>query len=73
MWSYSSVHDVQLTLNRPAAECEVAGMRIGTSKSEAMVPSWKKVKCLFQVREEILPQVEKFKYLRVLFTSEGRM
>ncbi|TWW77426.1 hypothetical protein D4764_12G0008160 [Takifugu flavidus] len=41
----------------------VAGIKISTSKSEAVV----------RVKEEILPQVEEFKYLRVLFTSEGRM
>ncbi|TWW76575.1 hypothetical protein D4764_13G0012370 [Takifugu flavidus] len=47
-------------------------MRISTSKSEAMVLNWKKVGCLLRVKE-ILPQVEKFKYFGVLFTSEGRM
>ena len=31
------------------------------------------MECLFQVGEEILPQVEEFKYLGVLFTSEGKM
>ncbi len=29
--------------------------------------------CPLQVSEEFLPQVEEFKYLGVLFTSEGRM
>ncbi|TWW80182.1 hypothetical protein D4764_10G0012120 [Takifugu flavidus] len=48
-------------------------MRISTSKSEAMVLNQKKVECLLRVKEEILPQVEEFKYLGVLFTSEGRM
>ncbi|TWW68240.1 hypothetical protein D4764_19G0000380 [Takifugu flavidus] len=38
-----------------------------------MVLNWKKVECLLQVKEEILPQVKEFKYLGVLFTSEGRM
>ncbi|KAK3508205.1 hypothetical protein QTP70_017467 [Hemibagrus guttatus] len=42
-------------------------------KSEAMVFDWKKVACTLQVGGEVLPQVEQFKYLRVLFTSEGRM
>lgn len=46
-------------------------MRIGSFKSEAMFLDWKRVECLLQVREEILPQVE-FKDLRALFTSEGR-
>ncbi|TWW62669.1 hypothetical protein D4764_04G0013160 [Takifugu flavidus] len=48
-------------------------MRISTSKSEGMVLNRKKVECLLRVKEEILPQVEEFKYLGVLFTSEGRM
>ncbi|KAK3507789.1 hypothetical protein QTP70_000372 [Hemibagrus guttatus] len=58
---------------RFAAECEAAGMRVSTSKSEAMVLNQKKVACTLQVGEEVLPQVEEFKYLGVLFTSEGRM
>ena len=48
-------------------------MKISTSTFEAIVLNWKKVECLLQVREEILSQVEEFKYLGVLFTSEGNM
>ncbi|TWW56187.1 hypothetical protein D4764_08G0001740 [Takifugu flavidus] len=48
-------------------------MKISTSKSEAMVLNRKKVECLLRVKEEILPQVEEFNYLGVLFTSEGKM
>ncbi|KAI3353859.1 hypothetical protein L3Q82_004862 [Scortum barcoo] len=72
----SSSSDLQLSLGRTirfAAECEAAGMRISTSKSEAMVLSWKRVDCPLWVGEEFLPQVEDFKYLGVLFTSEGKM
>ncbi|KAK3568242.1 hypothetical protein QTP86_002009 [Hemibagrus guttatus] len=65
--------DLQHALGRFAAECEAAGMRVITSKSEAMVLDWKKVACTLQVGGEVLPQVEQFKYLGVLFTSEGRM
>ncbi|MDF4304923.1 reverse transcriptase domain-containing protein, partial [Vibrio parahaemolyticus] len=68
-----SSSDLQLSLRRFIAECEAAGMRISTSKSEAMVLSRKRVDCPLQVRGEVLPQVEEFKYLGVLFTSEGRM
>ncbi|KAI3366640.1 hypothetical protein L3Q82_009329 [Scortum barcoo] len=50
-----------------------AGMRISTSKSEAMVLDRKRVACPLRVGGEILPQVEEFKYLGVLFTSEGKM
>ncbi|KAK3528789.1 hypothetical protein QTP70_011573 [Hemibagrus guttatus] len=38
-----------------------------------MVLDRKKVACTLQVGGEVLPQVEEFKYLGVLFTSEGRM
>ncbi|TWW66862.1 R2 Retrovirus-related Pol polyprotein from type I retrotransposable element [Takifugu flavidus] len=69
----SLARDRQLSLDRFAAACEAAGMKISTSKSEAMVLNRKKVKCLLRVKEEILPQVEEFKYLGVLFTSGGRM
>ncbi|KAK3573226.1 hypothetical protein QTP86_015140, partial [Hemibagrus guttatus] len=65
--------DLQHALGRFAAECEVGGMRVSTSKPEAMVLDWKKVACTLQVGGEVLPQVEQFKYLGVLFTSEGRM
>ncbi|KAK3543929.1 hypothetical protein QTP70_031842 [Hemibagrus guttatus] len=69
----SSGLDLQHALGRFAAECEEAGMRVSTSKSEAMVLDRKKVACTLQVGGEVLPLVEEFKYLRVLFTSEGRM
>ncbi|KAK3538555.1 hypothetical protein QTP86_006718 [Hemibagrus guttatus] len=65
--------DLQHALGHFAAECEVAGMRVSTSKSEAMVLDRKKVVCTLQVGGEVLPQVEEFKYLGILFTSEGRM
>ncbi|KAK3565835.1 hypothetical protein QTP86_015814 [Hemibagrus guttatus] len=65
--------DLQHALGRFAAECEAAGMRVSTSKSEAMALNRKKVACTLQVGGEVLPQVEEFKYLGVLFTSEGRM
>ncbi|TWW57364.1 hypothetical protein D4764_07G0000830 [Takifugu flavidus] len=61
----SSACDLQRSLDRFAAACEAAGIKISTSKSEAMVLNRKK--------EEILPQVEEFKYSGCLFTSEGRM
>ncbi|KAI3359832.1 hypothetical protein L3Q82_013828, partial [Scortum barcoo] len=50
-----------------------AVMRISTSKSEAMVLDRKRVACPLRVGGEVLPQVEEFKYLGVLFTSEGKM
>ncbi|KAI3372530.1 hypothetical protein L3Q82_023015 [Scortum barcoo] len=68
----SSSQDLQHVLERFAAECEAAGMRISTSKSEAMVLDRKRVACPLWVGGEVLPQVEEFKYLGVLFTSEGK-
>ncbi|KAK3553040.1 hypothetical protein QTP86_031194 [Hemibagrus guttatus] len=65
--------DLQHALGRFAAECEAAGMRVSTSKLEAMVLDRKKVACTLQIGGEVLPQVEEFKYLGVLFTSEGRI
>ena len=69
----SSNSDLQPSLGGFAAECETEGIRISTSKSEAMVLSWKRVDCPLQVGGESLLQVEEFKYLGVLFTSEGKM
>uniref|UniRef100_A0A8C6NUK4 Reverse transcriptase domain-containing protein n=1 Tax=Nothobranchius furzeri TaxID=105023 RepID=A0A8C6NUK4_NOTFU len=68
----SSSSDLQLLLGRFMAKCEAAGMRISTSKSETMVLDWERVACQLRVGREVLPQVEEFKYLGVLFTSEGR-
>ncbi|KAK3523148.1 hypothetical protein QTP86_020202 [Hemibagrus guttatus] len=50
--------DLQHALGRFAAECEAAGMRVSTSKSEAMVLDRKKVACTLQFGGEVLPQVE---------------
>uniref|UniRef100_A0A669BS49 Reverse transcriptase domain-containing protein n=1 Tax=Oreochromis niloticus TaxID=8128 RepID=A0A669BS49_ORENI len=68
----SSGDGLQLALEQFAAECEAVGMRMSTSKSEAMVLSRKRVECPLRVRDKFLPQVEEFKYLGVLFTSDGR-
>ncbi|KAK3565554.1 hypothetical protein QTP86_011946 [Hemibagrus guttatus] len=69
-----SLYDWSRSLVRIASsECGAAGMRVSTYKTEAMVLDWKKVACTLQVGGEFLPQVEEFKYLRVLFTSEERM
>lgn len=68
----SSNSDLQLGLGQFAAECETVGMRFSTSKSEAKVFSWKKADCPLLVVEELLPQVEDFKYLGVSFKSEGK-
>ncbi|KAI3353065.1 hypothetical protein L3Q82_019630 [Scortum barcoo] len=46
----SSGQDLQHVLERFAAECEAAGMRISTSKSEAMVLDRKRVACALSRR-----------------------
>ncbi|TWW79365.1 hypothetical protein D4764_10G0003950 [Takifugu flavidus] len=69
----SGSRDLQQMLGRVATKCEAAGMRMSTSKSESMVLAQKKVECLLRVEEEVLPQVEDFKYLGILFMSEGMM
>ncbi len=66
-----SVCDPQHLMDQFAAECEVAGMRISTSTSEAKVLCRKQVDGPLRVGNESLPQVKKFKYLVILFTSEG--
>ena len=38
-----------------------------------MVLSWKRVECLLRVGSEVLSQADELKYLRVLFTSDGRI
>ena len=68
-----SSQDLQHVLGWFAAECEAAWMRIGTSKSNAIVLDQTKVACSHRVGGELLPQVEEFKCLGVLFTSEERM
>ena len=46
---------------------KAAEMRISTSKSQ------KRMECPVRVRSELLPQVEDFKYLGVMFTTGGRI
>ena len=58
----SSESDLQRALERFAAECVVAGMRISTSKTESLVVSRSPVQCALHVSGASLKQVEKFKY-----------
>ena len=50
-----------VSLDQFVAECEAAGMKISTSKSEAIVVSRKPVNCLLCVGNVSLPQVKEFK------------
>jgi len=47
----SSSHDCQCALVWFAAECEVAKMKVSSSKSKAMVLNWKKLGCSHWLRD----------------------
>ena len=68
----SSGGDLQQALKRFAAECCKAGMRVSVAKTETLVLSRKPSQCTLHVSGTSLRQVEKFKYLGVVFTSDGR-
>lgn len=68
----SSGSDLQFAAGWYATEFAVAGMRVSASMSETMVLSWKRVECSPHLMDELLPQVEEFKYLGPLFMSEGK-
>ena len=68
----SSESGLQHALNGFAAACDIAGMEISTSKSEVLHLSRNSVQCPLQVGGVSLKQVEKFQYLGVAFTSNGR-
>lgn len=50
-----------------AVECEAVGMRVSTSKSDAMGLCWNTVNCSSRVGSELLAQATEFKYSGVLF------
>ena len=66
----SSESGLQHALNDFAAACDVAGMKISTSKTEVLHLLKTPVQCSLQVGGVSLKQVEKFKYLLVAFTSD---
>ena len=63
---------LQHALNDFAAACDIAGMKISTSKTEVLHFLRNLVQCSLQVSGVSLQQVEKFKYLGDAFTSDGR-
>ena len=69
----SSEAELQHALNSFAAACDIAGMKISTFKTEILHLSRNPVQCFLQVGDVSLHQVEKFKYLGVAFTSDGRL
>lgn len=54
--SAPSGHDLQLVLGLSAVECEAAGTRISTFKSETTFLNPKRVECFFWVRNKLLPK-----------------
>ncbi|KAI3369242.1 hypothetical protein L3Q82_007785 [Scortum barcoo] len=73
--SFKPARTFSSVLERFAAECEAAGMRISTSKSEAMVLDRKRVVCPLRVRWRGPASSGGVQVSRglVLFTSEGKM
>ena len=69
---FSTESGLQRALNSFADACNTAGMKISTAKTEVLHPLRDPDQCLLQVNGATLMQVEKFKYLGVAFTSNGR-
>ena len=63
---------LQRASNSFADACNTAGMKISTAKTEVLHLSRNPAQCVLQVNRATLKQVEKFKYLGVAFTSDGR-
>ena len=63
---------LQRALNSFADACNTAGMKISTTKTEVLHLSRNPDQYVLQVNGATLKQVEKFKYLGVAFTSDGR-
>jgi len=68
----STESSFQRASNDFAAACDNAGMKINTSKTEVLHLSRNLDQCSLQVSGASLKQVEKFKYLGIIFTSNGR-
>ena len=68
----STQNGLQQALDRFSDACSVAGMKISAIKTEIMYLSRQPKQCSLQIDEVPLKQSEKFKYLGVSFTSDGR-
>ena len=68
----SNKSDFQYALDRFSDACLDAGMKISRAKTEIMCLSRHPVQCTFQTNGKTLKQTEKFKYLGVKFSSDGR-
>ena len=68
----SSQSGIQHELDRSSAARDRAGMKISTKNTEVICRSTNPRQCMLQVRGNPLQQVEKFKYLGVVFVNDGR-
>ena len=68
----STESGLQRALNSFADACNTAGMKTSTAKTDVLHLSRNPGQCVLQVNGATLKQVEKFKYLWVAFTSDGR-
>jgi len=69
---FSTESGLQRALNDIAAACDNVGMKISTTKNEVL-HLWRNLdQCSLQASGAPLKQVEKFKCLGVVFTSDGR-
>ena len=66
----SNKRDLQYSLDRLSDACLDAGMKISTAKTEIICLSRHSVQCSSQTNGVTLQQTEKFKYLRVTFSSD---
>ena len=68
----SAESGLQRSLNSFADACNTAGIKISTAKTKIVHLSRNPDQSVLQVNGATLKQVEKFKYLWVAFTSDGR-
>ena len=68
----STESGLQRALNSFADACNTTGMKISTAKTEVLHLSRNPDQCVLLVNGATLKQVEKFRYLGVAFTSDGR-
>ena len=68
----SNKSDLQYALDWFFDACLDAGMKISRAKTEIRCLSGHPVQCSFRTNRVTLQQTEKFKYLGVIFLSNGR-
>jgi len=66
----SSQQGLQHTFDRFYSACDQAGTKISNKKIEVLCLP-RRPQCILQVSGNTLQQVETFKYLGVVFTSDG--